>query len=125
MRTRRYRSFRQGPDGAFRRIALSMPEASESSHMGHPDFRVRGRIFATLGYPGKGWGMVKLTPEEQREFVRERPAAFVPVKGNWGRQGCTSVRLDVCDEETLGRAITTAWRNAARQKPSRTRGPRA
>ena len=110
-----------GPGSAFRRIALSMPEASECSHMGHPDFRVRGRIFATLGYPGKSWGMVKLTPEEQKGFVKEYPGVFVTVTGAWGRQGATSVRLDAADEETLGRAITTAWQNAARQKPSRAR----
>jgi len=82
--------------------------------MGHPDFRVRGRIFATLGYPDKSWGMVKLTPEEQQEFVREYPEFFLPVKGAWGRQGCTNVRLDAADDETLGRAITLAWQNAAR-----------
>jgi len=102
-----------------------MPEASESSHMGHPDFRVRGSIFATLGYPGKSWGMVRLTPEEQREFVRAYPAVFAPVKGAWGRLGCTSVRLDAADEETLGRAITLAWQIAARQKPSGGRRRRA
>lgn len=102
-----------------------MPEASESSHMGHPDFRVRGRIFATLGYSDKSWGMVKLTPEEQQGFVREYPAVFLPVTGAWGRQGCTSVHLDAADEETLGRAVTAAWQNAARQKPSRGRRQRA
>src|SRR2546426_101498 len=65
----------------FRRIALSLPQASEAAHMGHPDFRVAGRIFATLRYPRSGWAMVKLTPEQQELFVRTQPAAFAPVKG--------------------------------------------
>ena len=69
----------------FRRIALSLAQASEAAHVGHPDFRVGGRIFATLGYPRSGWGMVKLTPEQQELFVRTRPAAFAPVKGGWGQ----------------------------------------
>ena len=92
--------------------------------MNHPDFRVAGRLFATLGYPDKNWGMVRLTPEQQEEFVAEFPAIFEPVKGAWGRQGCTSVHLDAVDEETLGRAITMAWQNAAAKKPSRARKPR-
>ena len=71
----------------FRRIALGLPEAVESSHMKHPDFRVRDKIFATLGYPDAKWGMVKLTPDEQASFVRSDPAAFMPVKGAWGRRG--------------------------------------
>ncbi len=73
----------------FRRIALSLPQASEAAHLGHPDFRVAGRTFATLGYPRGGWGMVKLTPEQQEFFVRAQPAAFAPVKGGWGRGGAT------------------------------------
>src|SRR6266853_2089980 len=76
----------------FRRIALSLPQASEAAHMGHPDFRVAGRIFATLGHPRTGWGMVKLTPEQQELFVRAQSAAFAPVKGGWGRGGATNVR---------------------------------
>ncbi len=87
--------------------------------MNHPDFRVNGRIFATLGYPDRKHGMVALTPEEQREFVAEYPAMFKPVNGGWGRQGATLVRLDAADEETLGRAITLAWQTASRKKPSR------
>jgi hypothetical protein len=69
----------------FRRLALSLPETTEQAHMNHPDFRVRGRIFATLGYPGGNWAMVKLTPEQQANFVGAEPASFVPVKGGWGR----------------------------------------
>jgi hypothetical protein len=72
----------------FRRLALSFPEAVESSHMNHPDFRVRGgKIFATLAYPDKKWGMVKLNPEQQQEFVSTKPDVFVPVAGGWGQGG--------------------------------------
>ena len=95
----------------FRRIALGMEGAIEQAHQGHPDFRVGGRIFATLGYPDREWGMVNLTPEQQRAQVKEYPKAFVPVKGAWGEQGCTNVRLDAIDDEALGEAMTLAWRN--------------
>jgi hypothetical protein len=74
------------PDG-FRRIALGLDGAIESAHHGHPDFRVGGRIFATLAYPDRRWGMVNLTPDQQRTRVREHPDAFVPVKGRWGEPG--------------------------------------
>jgi hypothetical protein len=96
----------------FRRIALGMKGASEGAHMGHPDFRVNGRIFATLHADHK-WGMVKLTPEQQQEFVRNYPGVFVPENGAWGRQGCTAVRLDSIDEDPLGEAMTFAWQNTA------------
>jgi hypothetical protein len=97
----------------FRRIALSLPEAKESAHMGHPDFRVRGKIFATLGFPGDEWAMVKLTPEQQRAFVRAEPDVFQPVKGGWGRRGATNVCLEAAEETALLKAMTTAWRNVA------------
>jgi hypothetical protein len=97
----------------FRRLALSLPEAVESAHMKHPDFRVRGKIFATLDHPGAGWGMVKLSPEQQKTFVRTEGAAFVPVKGAWGRRGCTSVRLEEADEASVRSALIAAWRNTA------------
>jgi hypothetical protein len=74
----------------FRRIALTLPETTEESHMDHPDFRIRGKIFATLGHPAKGWGMVKLSPEQQHYFSKDYPSVFVPVKGAWGRRGATS-----------------------------------
>src|SRR2546422_1237037 len=80
--------------------------------MGHPDFRVGGKIFATI-WPDEGWGMVKLTPEQQHDFVHDEPAIFLPVKGGWGRQGATSVRLEKADEATVHRAMITAWRNTA------------
>jgi hypothetical protein len=99
----------------FRRIALSMPEAIESSHMGHPDFRIGGRIFATLGPPEKVWAMVKLTPEQQQDFVAEAPQVFAPVKGGWGLGGATNVQLDAVDEATLRGAIECAFRNVPRK----------
>jgi hypothetical protein len=97
----------------FRRIALSMPQTSESAHMNHPDFRVDGKIFATLGYPDKDHGMVILPPEEQERFVRTLPMAFAPAKGAWGRRGSTCVRLEVVDGPTLQRAMEIAWRKRA------------
>ena len=97
----------------FRSIALSLPQASEAAHMGHPDFRVAGRIFATLGYPRAGWGMVRLTPEQQELFTRAQPAAFTPLKGAWGRTGNTNVRLRAASKGAVREALTIAWRNRA------------
>jgi hypothetical protein len=97
----------------FRRMALSMPEAEESAHMSHPDFRVAGKIFATLGYPDADHGMVVLPSEEQARLVRTYPKVFAPAKGAWGKRGSTSVCLDVVDNIVLKRAIETAWRNKA------------
>jgi hypothetical protein len=94
----------------FRRIALGLEGVIESAHMGHPDFRVNGRIFATL-HDDMTSGMVKLTPEEQRTFVRAQPDVFSPEAGAWGRSGCTKVRIDLAEEETIGEAMTLAWRN--------------
>jgi len=101
----------------FRRIALGMKDTVERAHMDHPDFRVNGRIFATLHHD-RTWGMVKLTPDQQRTFVRDQPAAFKPENGAWGRQGCTAVLLEAVDEDTLGEALTLAWRNAATKAKS-------
>ena len=94
----------------FRGIVLRMDGAIESAHMGHPDFRANGKIFATL-YPDGESGMVKLTPEQQQEFMRRDSVAFVPASGAWGRQGCTTVKLRALDEDMLGEAITLAWQN--------------
>ena len=99
----------------FRRIALGLKGAVEGAHHGHADFRVGGRVFASLGYPDRTCGMVSLTPEQQQTRVREYPDAFVPVKGRWGEQGATTVRLAAVDEETLGEALTVAWQNTARK----------
>lgn len=95
----------------FRRIALSFPETVESAHMNHPDFRVAGKIFATLGHPDKRSGMVKLGPEDQHNLLREHPEAFSPCSGAWGRQGATNVLLSEIDKPTLERALRAAWRN--------------
>ena len=81
--------------------------------MNHPDFRVENRIFATLGYPDAGSGMVKLTPEQQETFVRVAPEAFAPANGAWGRKGGTTVRLRNAKQPVLRDALTAAWRNAA------------
>jgi hypothetical protein len=93
----------------FRRIALSLPEASGSAHMGHPDFRVAGKIFATLGYPDERCGVVMLPLEEQARFVRTHPLAFAPVKGAWGRRGNTQIVLEAIDSSTLHAAIAAAY----------------
>lgn len=97
----------------FRRMALSLPEASEESHMEHPDFRVGGKIFATLGYPRNGWAMVKLTPQQQDTFMKTEPEVFVPVKGGWGRGGATNVVLRAATKTTLRSALVAAWRKTA------------
>jgi len=96
----------------FRNLALSLPEAAEKAHMNHPDFRVRGKIFATLG-PDEAWGMVKLTPEDQSLFVRTAPAVFQPVNGAWGRGGCTYVHLEAATEPEVRQALIAAWRKTA------------
>ena len=103
----------------FRRIALGLKGAVEHAHHGHPDFRVGGRIVASLGYPDLKWGAVMLTPDQQRGFVRVYPDVFAPAAGAWGEQGSTTVRLDAVDEEALGEALTQAWRNAVEKGPTR------
>jgi hypothetical protein len=97
----------------FRRIALSFPEAEESAHMSHPDFRVGGKIFATLGYPDDGHGMVILPPEEQARFIKSHPKIFAPAKGAWGKRGSTAVSLNAVDKVTLKHAMDIAWRQRA------------
>jgi hypothetical protein len=96
----------------FRKLALEFPEATEAAHMDHPDFRVRGKIFATLG-PGEEWGMVKLTADQQALFVRTAPGVFKPASGAWGRRGATIVQLENADELTVRQALSLAWRNTA------------
>ena len=97
----------------FRRMALSLPEVAEGAHMGHPDFRVAGRIFATLGYPRRGWGMVMLTPDQQEWFLRAQATGFTPVTGAWGRGGHTNVQLRTARKGAVREALMTAWRNRA------------
>jgi hypothetical protein len=96
----------------FRALALGLPKASEKAHMNHPDFRVCGKIFATLG-PDEDWGMVKLPPDQQALFMRTAPGVFRPASGAWGRRGCTIVRFGDADEETVRQALIAAWRNTA------------
>ena len=99
----------------FRRLALGMDGAAEASHMNHPDFRVNGKIFATI-HEDHVRGMVKLTPEQQQHFVQEAPDTFTPEKGAWGRRGYTAVRLDAAENDALGEAMTLAWQNVSRKR---------
>lgn len=94
----------------FRRIALSLPGAEEGSHMGAVDFRVGGRIFATLASVKQGYGNLMLDPEQQRLFVGEMPEVFLPIPGGWGRMGMTHIRLAAASEEVLAGALRTAWK---------------
>jgi hypothetical protein len=94
---------------AFRAIALELPGVLEASHQGHADFRVRNRIFATLGYPDADHGMVKLSRDEQAKYVKQMPAVFAPAKGAWGEQGSTLVRLPEASEEKIRSAVRSAW----------------
>ncbi len=93
----------------FRRIALSLDGAEEGSHMGAADFRVGGRIFATLASEDQGYGNLMLTPEQQAEFVRELPEVFLPIHGGWGRMGMTHIRLAKATEDVLVGALRAAW----------------
>jgi hypothetical protein len=97
----------------FRKMALALPETEERKHMNHPDFRVAGKIFATLGYPDKTRGMVKISAEEQHYFSKDYPDVFIPVKGAWGRGGATSVVLKAAKKDVLSKAIHAAWSNTA------------
>jgi hypothetical protein len=104
----------------FRRIALSFPGAEEKAHMAHPDFRVGGKIFATLGSPDADWGMVGLLPEQQALAIEAEPDSFKPAAGAWGRGGSTLVKLDRVSDEWLERALHWAWtkRAPARLRPA-------
>ena len=97
----------------FRRIALSFPGAEEKAHMSHPDFRVGGKIFATLHGAGKGTGAVMLLPEQQELAMKAEPEAFSPAAGAWGRSGSTMVRLDAVSDEWLERTLEWAWAKRA------------
>jgi hypothetical protein len=100
----------------FRRIALSLPDAVEASHMGHPDFRVGGKIFATLGYPTDAFGVVMLSPQDQDLIVRDYPRTFAPVQGKWGASGSTTVTLRGASKRAVSLALETAWRKRAPKK---------
>jgi hypothetical protein len=107
----------------FRRMILALPGVVEGAHMGHPDFRAHGRIFATLrDEQPTSCGVVMLTPEQQQHFL-ERSRAFTAESGAWGRAGCTRLRFEDVDEDTLGEAVTLAWQNAAAKAVANTRRP--
>jgi len=101
---------------AFRSIALRSPGAVESAHMRHPDFRCKGKVFATLGYPDKGWGMVKLSPDQQRYFLEKDPDVFSLANGAWGRSGSTIVRLALAKNSVVKAAILAAFKNVTATK---------
>lgn len=98
----------------FRKLALSFPEAAESAHMEHPDFRVRGKIFATLGYPDDRHAMVKLTAGQQADSMDADPSeAFAPAAGKWGQRGATTVLLKAAKMDLVRSALADAWKNVA------------
>jgi len=95
----------------FRKLALKFPRAIEASHMNHPDFRIEGKIFATLGYPDDQYAMIKLTPAQQRRFMGEAAAMFKPCSGKWGEHGATNVILRAARVGVIGEALSAAERN--------------
>lgn len=107
----------------FRRIALSLEGAEEGSHMGSVDFRVGGRIFATLASAGQGYGNLMLTPAQQNAFVGELPDVFLPVAGGWGEMGATHIRLAAAGEDVLAGALRSAWKTRV-EKNARPKTPR-
>jgi YjbR len=107
----------------FRRIALSLEGAEEASHMGSPDFRVGGRIFATLAAQAQGYGNLILTPEQQAAFVAEEPEVFIPIPGGWGRNGATHLKLASANEDLVYGALQTAWK--IRIEKNRTAGKKS
>ena len=105
----------------FRELALGFPEATESAHMRHPDFRIGGKIFATLGYPDEHSAMVKLSADKQKEFIRTNPGVFKPVKGTWGQQGATNINLPAATIDIVREALTAAWGKTAPKRLSKNR----
>ncbi|ADW71006.1 MmcQ/YjbR family DNA-binding protein [Granulicella tundricola] len=113
----------------FKRIALSLPGAEAAQHMGSPDFRVGGRIFATLAHLNLGYGNLMLDPQHQQDFLAEAPDLFLPVKGAWGLKGATHIRLAAANEAVLTGALQAAWKlrlarnkGTPRPKPSSNHG---
>jgi len=105
----------------FRELALQLSGVVEGEHMRHPDFRAHGRIFATLAYPTEEWGMVKLAPADQKRFVDMHGHAFTPVKGAWGLQGCTSVKLAAAQRDVVAHALDLAWQKSASEAAEKAR----
>jgi hypothetical protein len=109
----------------FRRIALSLEGAEEGSHMGSPDFRVGGRIFATLASQAQGYGNLMLTPDQQAMFVAEAPDIFIPIPGGWGRNGATHLKLSAANEDLVHGALQTAWKLRVEKNRTVSKKPRA
>jgi hypothetical protein len=107
----------------FRRLALQLPGAVESSHMNHPDFRLNNQIFATLSAQDEGCGVLKLTTEQQSAFITDQPHIFSPVQGGWGRMGMTFLHLDQADESIMAGALRTAYHNL-QEKQSQKKSPK-
>jgi YjbR len=109
----------------FRKMALKIPTSVERSHMNHPDFRVAGKIFASLGVPNESWGMVKLTPEQQRAFIEKAPNVFKPCSGAWGQQGYTNIYLASARPNIVRAALDAAAKNVVghvkKKKPTTSR----
>ena len=105
----------------FRRLALALDGVVESAHMGHPDFRAHGRIFATIQHD-PAWGALMLTPDTQQRLLRDNPDGFKPASGAWGASGSTLVHFASIDEETMGEALTLAWQNAAAKAAAKSKG---
>ena len=103
-------------------MALGLPEVVESAHMEHPDFRVGGRIFATLGYPDENWGVVMLTPEEQKRLCKAEPEVYLPVKGAWGRAGNTQVKLKGAKKSSVKGALDAAYAERMRKNGKKKAG---
>jgi hypothetical protein len=97
----------------FRKLALQLPGAEESEHLGHADFRVGGKVFATLGYPSVEFAAIMLAPQQQQSFVRADPNVFLPVPGGWGRRGSTNVRLRPAEQKAVRKALLAAWMRKA------------
>jgi len=111
--------------GLFRKLACGLPSAEESAHMGNPDFRAHGRIFATLSGQARGRGVLKLTLAQQAAFIAELPEIFEPVQGGWGRMGMTYILLDRAGEDTMRGALATARRNVEQKQAASRKKPRS
>ena len=109
----------------FQKLALSQPEIVQGQHMGTTDFRANGRIVATIGTPEEGWGMIKLTLEQQAMICSSQPKVFQPFKGGWGRLGCTSVKLAAAKTPEVRAALQLAIQNSMEKKPGKTTKPKA
>jgi hypothetical protein len=97
----------------FRKLALRLPEVVEQRHQGHPDFRIGGKVFATLGWPDNAWATVKLPVEQQQKYAAAQPSVFEPVPGAWGKRGSTKIKLAAAAPDAVEEALLTAWRHVA------------